>query len=264
MADYTTRPAAVAGYFYPRDSSELQDWIRSALKEASDDKPAVKAMIVPHAGYQYSGAVAAKAYARLINLSHPLKRVVLIGPGHRVGFDGIAVPEVDAFTTPLGDVKLDREIIDNLVETGAVQEFDGAHCLEHSIEVQLPFLQTILTESFMIVPLLVGWCSVNSVADVLEQLWGDEETLIVISSDLSHFNEYDDARNIDSKTCRAIEEGRENVLNADHACGFIPITGLINVARTHGISGHCLQLQNSGDTSSSRDRVVGYGAFVFE
>ena len=258
------RPAAVAGMFYPADAKELHDCLNGSLGLAATDEPAVKAMIVPHAGYIYSGEIAASAYARLRNRTVPVRRVVLLGPAHRVGFRGIAVPTVKSFTTPLGEVRLDQHVIKQLTTLPDVAADDHAHADEHSLEVQLPFLQEVLGNSFSLVPLLVGMTSPEVVAGVLRDLWGDEHTLIVVSSDLSHYHDYQTAKRLDAETSAAIEKGDIEALNGDRACGYLPVSGLLVVAREHGLHARTVDLRNSGDTAGTHDRVVGYGAYVFD
>lgn len=252
------RKAAVAGYFYPADPRELDDAVRGMLSEAARERegPAPKALIVPHAGYAYSGPVAATAYARV---PAGVERVVLLGPAHRFPFRGLAAHGADAFETPLGRVPLDREAIDALVERGLVRLLDAAHEGEHSLEVHLPFLQAVL-DDFALVPIVVGEASGRAVAEALEALWGGPETLIVISSDLSHFQPYAEACRIDRATAQAIERLEE--VGPYEACGCRPIAGLQEVARNKGLSIELLDLRNSGDTAGGRGEVVGYGSFA--
>lgn len=203
----SVRPAAVAGAFYPREARDLQRTIRALLSDAAasgDAQRPPKALIAPHAGYVYSGPIAARAYARLAPLANVVRRVVLMGPAHRVPFEGVAVPSVQAFATPLGDVMLDCAAIESLRHLPGVRVRDAAHAEEHSLEVHLPFLQTVLGQ-FKLVPLLAGDASGDLVAEVLERLWEGPETLIVISSDLSHYLDYAAAKRLDAATCRAIE-----------------------------------------------------------
>lgn len=258
-----TRKPAVAGQFYPLDPQELTSQIKdlfaaSRLCQASQ----VKAIIVPHAGYIYSGEVAASAYLTLIPQMHKIKRVILLGPAHRVGFHGLATTSANYYSTPLGDVAIDRAAIDVIQSLPQVVNLDRAHTHEHSLEVQLPFLQNLLDE-FALVPLVVGDCNSQQVAEVLELLWGGEETLIVISSDLSHYNSYDDAVKQDRKTSHSIINMQPENIEFDDACGRIPIKGLLMVAEQHKLKPQQIDLKNSGDTAGSKDRVVGYGAYIF-
>lgn len=255
----TVRPAAVAGMFYPSDPQELEMQIDGFLHAAERPAGAPKAMIVPHAGYIYSGPVAATAYATLAESRHKIRRVVLIGPDHRVGFEGIAAPSAEWFETPLGRIPVDQQAIDTLA---GVERFDRAHSQEHSLEVHLPFLQKML-DSFKLVPLVVGQAGPEDVAAVLEQLWGGEETLIVISSDLSHYHDYETASRIDSETSRAIEAFDGSEIGPYEACGYIGVRGLLQVARKKGLAESTVDLRNSGDTAGPRDQVVGYGAYLF-
>ncbi|NIP95379.1 MAG: AmmeMemoRadiSam system protein B [Akkermansiaceae bacterium] len=263
----TARPPAVAGTFYPARPKTLRANLASFLADAAAGPEAAppKALIAPHAGYVYSGPVAASAYARLSPLRDKVTRVVLLGPSHFVGFSGLAVPapEVTTFTTPLGEVPLDRPVIDDLLNTFSfVQARDDAHAREHSLEVQLPFLQETL-DSFSLVPLVVGFASPDQTAVVLEHLWGGPETLIVISSDLSHYHNYTSAQRLDRRTAEQIVSLDFEHLTPEDACGCHPIQGLLALAQRRGLTPELLlDLRNSGDTAGTRDRVVGYGAFA--
>ncbi|MCH9698607.1 MAG: AmmeMemoRadiSam system protein B [Gammaproteobacteria bacterium] len=256
------REPAVSGLFYPADPEQLTLSINHFLAGAITQDQTPKALIVPHAGYRYSGAIAASAYHLLKPVSKRIRRIILVGPSHHVGFEGIAVPVAECFATPLGHVRLDKTTINEILDLPFVQASDEAHQLEHSLEVQLPFLQTIL-EEFTVVPLLAGRSTPEQVASVLEQLWGGEETLIVISSDLSHYHDYASARHMDQRTSRAIEQLRPDKIDNDSACGQIPVNGLLTIAKKLGLSASTLDLRNSGDTGSSKDKVVGYGAYAF-
>lgn len=256
------RPTAVAGQFYPGDAGVLARTVRDLLAEAGDDGPVPKAMIAPHAGYVYSGPVAATAYARLRPARDVITRVVLVGPTHRVPMLGLAAPTVDAFATPLGEVPVDREAVERILALPQVGAFDMAHAPEHSLEVHLPFLQQVLAR-FSIVPLVAGDASPDEVAEVLEALWGGPETLILVSSDLSHYYDYETARRMDGATTQAIEGLRPEDIAPEQACGRVPITGLLTVARRRGLICATVDLRNSGDTAGPKDRVVGYGAYLF-
>jgi AmmeMemoRadiSam system protein B len=259
----TVRDPAVAGMFYPANPAELKATIDGYLGAAKTSGPVPKALIAPHAGFVYSGPVAASAYARIAPARETITRVILLGPAHRVAVAGLALPSVDSLATPLGNVPIDKKAIAMIADLPQVKVMDAAHEAEHSLEVHLPFLQTILAQ-FALVPLAVGQASPNDVGEVLEQLWGGPETLIVISSDLSHYYDYDTAHRLDSATSRAIEQLRPQDIQYDHACGRIPINGLLHVARKRGMRVVTIDLRNSGDTAGPRDQVVGYGAYVFE
>lgn len=259
------RPAAVAGLFYPAGPRELDATVRAmlaAVPPAAADEPWPKAIIAPHAGYVYSGPVAATAYARLGRLKGRVQRVVLIGPSHRVCLQGLAVPRCDAFATPLGPVAVDRAAVEDLLSLGAVAALDAAHAEEHCLEVHLPFLQAVLG-TFTIVPLVVGDARTADVAAVLDRLWGAEETLIIVSSDLSHYLSYESARTLDAATCRAIETLDPAAIGREQACGGAAVKGLLDLARRRHLAVRTLDLRNSGDTAGDRRRVVGYGAWVF-
>lgn len=255
------RPAAVGGVFYPGNAAVLDREVRQYLKAATGTPaPPPKALIVPHAGYIYSGLVAAYAY-RLLEGAADIERVVLLGPSHRVPVQGLAVPEADAFETPAGTVPVDRETVKRLLRLPQVVVNGAAHAYEHSLEVQLPFLQHQLGV-FRLVPLVVGDATADEVAEVLEAAWGGDETLIVISTDLSHYLSYDVARQVDEGTAKAILALEAGEIGHERACGATPLWGLLTVARRRALRVELLDLRNSGDTEGDRDRVVGYGAFA--
>jgi AmmeMemoRadiSam system protein B len=255
------RQPAVAGQFYPRDEARLRATVLEYVgAPAGDLGVAPKAIIVPHAGYVYSGPVAGRAYAALANTAAEVKRVVLIGPAHWVPLRGLAASSAEAFATPLGLVPLDNEARHIALTLPQVRTFDEAHAPEHCLEVQIPFLQTILGE-FSLAPFLVGDAKPAEVAKLLELLWGGVETLVVISSDLSHYHDYDTASALDRATSEAIESQRP--LRDGQACGRQAVNGLLQVARNRGLRIETAELRNSGDTGGPRDRVVGYGAFLF-
>ncbi len=255
------REPAVAGQFYPEDPAELRALVDRFLRDADRKEGAApKALIAPHAGYVYSGAVAASAYACLAPYRDVYSRVVLLGPCHRVPVAGMAVSGADAFRTPLGDIPVDRDSVAAL-EAKGVRIFEPSHQYEHSLEVQLPFLQRVLGE-FSLVPVVVGEARPQAVANLLELVWGGPETLIVVSSDLSHYLDYDTARAQDSTTCRRIEH-LDTDIGHDDACGATPLRGLLLAAKRRGMEVATLDLRNSGDTEGDRDFVVGYGAWMF-
>ncbi len=259
------RKPAVAGQFYPRDVEELSAVVAGYLKEAADktetDGDTPKALIVPHAGYAYSGPIAASAYARISGAAETITRVVLLGPAHWLPFEGLALPRVDGFETPLGIVPVDAEAVARIEHLAQVRILPSAHENEHSLEVHLPFLQTLL-RTFSLVPLVVGAATADQVAEVLVILWGGEETLIVVSTDLSHYYDYETARVKDAATSAAIEALDDRSIGPDDACGRVPVSGLLVAARAHGIAARTVDLRNSGDTSGPRNQVVGYGAYV--
>ena len=260
------RQAAVAGSFYPADRGELTRMLEQFLARAAEEQPllaeAPKALIVPHAGYIYSGPVAASAYCHLRSAANRTRRVVLLGPSHRVPLRGLASCRATHYATPLGLVPLDQAALARVNGLPQVEVNDSAHIPEHSLEVQLPFLQFLL-EDFELVPLVVGEAEETEVAEVLETLWGDRHTLIVISSDLSHYLDYASARQRDRQTARAIENLDAAALHYEDACGRNPVKGLLNLARKKGLRVENVDLRNSGDTAGPRDQVVGYGAWLF-
>lgn len=254
-----TRPAAVAGMFYPDSPETLRATVDGFLEEAAVARCArPKALIVPHAGYVFSGPIAATAYARLVPHARTYRRVVLLGPAHRVRVDGVASSSAKSFGTPIGTVEIDQAW---LARAPAVGRNDQAHALEHSLEVQLPFLLRVLP-GVPIVPLVVGLATPESVADVLDSLWGGPETLVVVSSDLSHYLPYGEARRIDARTAQRIVS-LDAPLHGSEACGAGPINGLVVEARKKHLDGELLDLRSSGDTAGPRNEVVGYGAFAF-
>lgn len=255
------RRPAVAGSFYPANAQQLRRMIADYLQAVRVSGPTPKAIIAPHAGYIYSGPVAASAYAPLATARALIRRVVLLGPAHRVPFRGLAASSATGFATPLGTVPVDREALAQVLTLPQVRVLDEAHAQEHSLEVQLPFLQEVLTD-FSIVPLVVGDAAPADVSAVLDVLWDGAETLIVVSSDLSHYYDYDTAQRLDQATSRAIEQLRLQDIQAEQACGRIPVQGLLHAARTHGLRVRTLDLRNSGDTAGPRDAVVGYGAYA--
>jgi MEMO1 family protein len=257
------RPSAVAGMFYPGAADTLAAEVERLVAAAAPTEvaQAPKLLVVPHAGYIYSGPIAAQAYALLARWRAQVRRVVLLGPAHRLAIRGLALPSVSAFETPLGRVELDRAALAQLRGLAQVSVNDAVHAKEHSIEVQLPFLQRVLDE-FTLVPLVVGAASVKQVAEVLERLWGGDETLVVISTDLSHYLPYAEARATDRMTVERILQ-LDPELDHDQACGATPLGGALLAARAHGLVPRLLDLRNSGDTAGDRSRVVGYCAFAF-
>ncbi len=258
------RLPAVAGQFYPSDPEELGKLVKMLLANArAGTGPVPKALIVPHAGYLFSGPIAASAYARLAPARSTITRIVLAGPSHRVGFDGLATVSASAFATPLGQVPVDLEGVRRLATLPDVSVNDRAHAYEHSLEVQLPFLQSVL-ERFAIVPLLTVHPEAGTITRMLETLWGGPETCIIVSSDLSHYHAESEARQLDEATASAIQALRPEEIDEEGACGRPPICGLLRAARSRGLRARILDLRNSGDTGGPRSRVVGYGAFAFE
>ena len=257
------RQAVFAGSFYPADPIILQQSVEALLHQAAPADRSPKAIIVPHAGYQYSGPIAASAYARLQAAADRISRVVLMGPSHRVGFHGLALSQAEHFQTPLGAIAIDHQADNQLQGLDFVGYLEAAHSQEHSLEVQLPFLQQALG-SFKLVPIVAGDASPSQVCQVLERLWGGEETLIVISSDLSHYHDYPTACRLDRQTSQLIEGLEFENLSSDAACGQVPVAGLLKLLQRRSLSIHNIDLRNSGDTAGDKRRVVGYGAYVVE
>ncbi|MCU0870957.1 MAG: AmmeMemoRadiSam system protein B [Pirellulaceae bacterium] len=256
------RRAAVAGTFYPREPDQLRGLVDTYLREAKLGECRPKALIVPHAGFVYSGPIAASAYAQIQPYRELIRRVVLVGPSHRAAFRGLVTTTADYFLTPLGQVAVDQEAVSRLSKFPQVAAWDTPYIGEHCLEVQLPFLQVVLTD-FQIVPLLVGDAKLADVSEPLDALWGGDETLFVISSDLCHYQDYDFARHLDHRTTRAIENLRFEEIGPDEACGCRAIGGLLELARRHHLRATALDVRNSGDTAGPKNQVVGYGAYAF-
>jgi AmmeMemoRadiSam system protein B len=253
----TVRQPAVAGSFYPADPVTLRDAIDAAFAAARPsrpDAPVPKALVAPHAGYVYSGAVAASAYARLAPARDRLERVVLLGPAHRVWLEGPAASGHDTWRTPLGDVTVEQP--------PGVPVNDAAHAEEHSLEVHVPFLQVLLGEAFTLVPIVVGRTDASDVAALLDGLWGDDETVVVVSTDLSHYHDHGTAAALDRATAARIAARAADEVGDRDACGVYPLRGLLVAAARRDLDVELLDLRNSGDTAGPHDRVVGYGAFA--
>jgi AmmeMemoRadiSam system protein B len=264
------RQPAVAGSFYPLNPHQLQHMLTQYLQDAATDAPVPKAIIVPHAGYSYSGPIAASAYARLKKARDQITRVVLIGPSHRFAFKGLALSHAHAFITPLGKVQVDLHAVQTIAQFPFVEYLEQAHAFEHSLEVQLPFLQAVL-DDFTMVPIVAGDAPPEQVSQVIDALWGGDETLIVISSDLSHYHDYATAQRLDRATSTAIEQLNYRQLDFDSACGRVPVSGLLKRVHDKSLPAEgrvftlkTIDLRNSGDTAGDKDRVVGYGAYVLE
>jgi AmmeMemoRadiSam system protein B len=258
------RPAAVAGSFYPAEPEVLAELLAACWRTSvapRPDAPVPTALVVPHAGLIYSGPIAASAYRRVAPAAASIERVVLAGPSHRVAFRGIAATSADAFATPLGPVAVDRAAVTEALALPGVIEADEAHAAEHCLEVQLPFLRTVLPDA-AIVPFVVGDAPPDQVADLLSALWGGPETLVVISTDLSHYHRYDEARRLDAQTAAAIVAKQADRIGGSDACGSRPLRGLLVEAARRHLAVEALDLRSSGDTAGDRHRVVGYGAFA--
>jgi AmmeMemoRadiSam system protein B len=272
----SVRPAVVAGLFYPRDPTDLARTVDRLLEEAraarpSGDRAVIKGIVAPHAGYVYSGPIAATAYDLLREGAERVRRIVLLGPTHRAYVRGLALAGVDAFQTPLGVVPVDMDAIAEIASLPQVVTSPAAHAREHSIEVHLPFLQRVFgrevapgkrewPRDLAVVPLAVGEATPAEVAEVLDRLWGGEETRVIVSSDLSHFLGYRDAFRVDQETARHITALEP--VDGEQACGARPLNGLLALAKRRGLALELLDLRSSGDTAGSRDEVVGYGAFA--
>jgi len=257
------RPATVAGLFYPGSSRELLPMVEGFLAAAAGSEPnqSPKAVIAPHAGFIYSGPIAGSAFRCFAGDAPQIRRIILMGPAHRLPVRGVALAGQEAFETPLGKVPVDSEMVGQISDMPQVSVNPAAHAPEHCLEVELPFLQQVLGE-FSILPLLVSSATAEEIAEVLERLWGGPETRIVISSDLSHYLTYETARQTDRETAQQVVE-LDGRLEEHRACGAVAINGLMEAARRHGLIPRLLDLRNSGDTAGDRTRVVGYGAFAF-
>ncbi|MFC3149415.1 AmmeMemoRadiSam system protein B [Litoribrevibacter euphylliae] len=257
------RQPAVAGSFYPEGEEQLSVLVTQMLSEAvANDAVQVcpKVLICPHAGYVYSGAIAASGYSQLKAYHQQISRVVLLGPSHRVPLQGIAIPDTSLFRTPLGEIEVDQEALTKIKTLEGVKVSPHAHAYEHSLEVQLPFLQCVL-DDFKIIPLVVGQAGPTLVSKVIDVLWGGEETLFVVSTDLSHYHNYEHAKAVDGETCKKIEHFDTDI-TCDHACGCYPLNGMMQAAQHHRMHISQLDLRNSGDTAGSKDQVVGYAAYA--
>ena len=260
----SVRPPAVAGMFYPSDPTELGATIERCFAAAVDvpaDATSPKAIVVPHAGLQYSGPIAASAYRRIAPAASRIHKVVLAGPSHRVPLRGVALSSADSWSTPLGLVPLDTGAAAAIDHLAWVRVDDLPHGPEHCLEVQLPFLQTVL-DDFELIPLAVGDTTTDEVASVLDALWGGPETLIVVSTDLSHFHRYVEAAELDARTASAIVALRSDDITELDACGARPLRGLLSAGAHHQLGMEQIDLRNSGDTSGDKKSVVGYGAFA--
>jgi AmmeMemoRadiSam system protein B len=262
----TVRRAAVAGSFYPDDPRALrasvEQFIESGRSNHAPVGSSLAAIIVPHAGYAFSGPIAGTAYAQLSAIADTVHRVVLVGPAHFVGFIGLAVSSADCFATPLGKVSINTDSVQRLLRLPQVRALDKAHAAEHSLEVQLPFLQVALDRDFQLTPIVVGQASAEEVAEALEMVCGAPETIVVVSSDLSHYHDYATAKRLDHETSRWIEALQGGKLSGDRACGYVGIRGLLRLAKQRGLHVTTLDVRNSGDTSGPREQVVGYGAYA--
>jgi len=258
------RPTAVAGRFYPAEPDRLEAALDSAFAAAVQPEPGAavpKALVAPHAGYVYSGPIAASAYLRVASARATIRRVVLLGPSHRVPFRGVALSSADAWDSPLGPVAVDQAGAAALHDVPWVVTDDRPHAPEHSLEVHVPFLQRVL-DDFMLLPLVVGDASEQEVAAVLQAVWGGQETLVVVSTDLSHYQRYEDARRLDARTAAAIVALRPGDVGDRDACGARPLRGLLRSAADRQMAVDAIDVRSSGDTAGDRDQVVGYGAFT--
>lgn len=260
------RPPAVAGMFYPADPQELTrmvfGYLASNTPEMDVDATDIRAIIAPHAGYIYSGPVAASVYQYLATLKNSITNIILVGPSHRVPLLGLATSSAEYFSTPLGNIPINRSLTDQFNQLPFVSELDQAHSMEHSLEVHLPFLQLTL-EQFQLVPIVAGDASADEVSQLVELALQEKNSLLVISSDLSHYHDYGTAQQLDRDTCDAIESLSVQKLDSQHACGYIPVRGLLKYAKEHGLTAKTVDCRNSGDTAGPRNEVVGYGAYVF-
>ncbi len=265
------RQPAVAGAFYPGNRDALlaeidrafADSVRPEWKEATPSTPGPppRALIVPHAGYVYSGAVAASAFSLLSPHRHAIRRVVLLGPSHRVFLNGIGVTSADAWDTPLGRVPIDDSARSTVLAVAWVRVDDRAHAPEHSLEVELPFLQTVL-DDFVLLPLVVGDATDTQVADTIDIVWDGPDTVVVVSTDLSHYLPHDEAMRRDTRTADAIVANHPSAIAGEDACGNRGLRGLLVAARRRDLDVRRIDLRNSGDTAGNTERVVGYGAFA--
>ncbi len=256
----TVRQPAVAGSFYPDSARQLDRLISEYLRADAAHAPRPKALALPHAGYVYSGSIAGTGYAQLREAADQIKKVVLLGPSHRVAFAGMALSSASAFATPLGQIGVDTQGIQAIQVLPGVRTLDAAHAQEHSLEVHLPFIQRVFPDA-LVIPVVVGDAPPDAVAALLQAVWGKSETVVIVSTDLSHFHDYATATRIDAATTLAIESLKDT-LTPQQACGCRPMNGLLRLAKKKALTVHTLEVRNSGDTQGGRDRVVGYGAYA--
>ena len=258
------RKEAVAGTFYPYDALQLDVLVNTLLYEQETPNiPPPKAVIVPHAGYIFSGGIASSAYRKIKSADSIIERVVILAPCHRVPFTGLALSSADKWSTPIGEIEVDKTICEELAKLPFVDYNDEAHNDEHSIEVQLPFLKKTFNHNVKIVPILTCMTSLTEAVQVLEKAWGNEETIIIISADLSHFLTYDECKQKDDETIKAIKNLDYSNLENDDTCGLIPICALLEVANRKKMKVETFDIRNSGDTAGRKDSVVGYAAVGF-
>lgn len=258
----SVRQAAVAGLFYPQESLVLQNTVQGLLDKAAQHQTVPKVLVVPHAGLVYSGPIAASAYASLIRHNDKISKIIILGPAHTLYFKGIAYDPVKRFSTPLGEIEQDQELLNKISGLPYVHALTQAHTKEHCLEVQWPFCQMIFPR-FTLLPLVVGETSPDEVAELIKTIWGGKETLIIISSDLSHYLPYEVAQITDRKTCLAIDTLDSEGILHDGACGYYPLRGFLHFAKENQIYGRLLDLRNSGDTAGNKNKVVGYAAYHF-
>jgi len=256
-----SRPARVAGQFYPGSAENLSRTVSRLLASAeTKERSGISGIIVPHAGYVYSGPIAARAFASLPPSRSRFRRCVLVGPSHFVPFKGIAAPSFASFSTPLGEIPVDTVAVKGLLTEGHAVIEDAPHERDHAIEVELPFLQAIYGD-LPIIPLLFGFTSARAIAAVIAEVWSDE-TLLVVSSDLSHYEDYEAARAHDMRTAESIEAFEESVIGPADACGHLAARGALIEAKRRGLTIERIDLRNSGDTAGDKQSVVGYGAWA--
>ena len=255
------KKADVAGLFYPAEPKELREMIEVFISNAKVAQNLTRAIIAPHAGYVYSGPIAGSAYRALYSSKETIKNVVIMSPSHNISFDGVATHSADSFSTPLGDLHVNKEIKETISNLPFVKELDNAFIREHALEVHLPFIQHTLPQA-KIVPLIVGHTYPEEIQMLLETLWPDPTNAFVISSDLSHFLSYVQAQKIDSLTAKQIEKLLYKEIHHEQCCGFFPLRGLLKFAKEHGLKITALDLRNSADTAGDKGRVVGYGSFI--
>jgi len=258
------RSTAVAGLFYPASSDELVQLVNNELSQATPEAGHHPlAIIVPHAGYVYSAAIAANVYKHLQHFRSIIKRVLLIGPSHRVAFQGLALSSADFFQTPLGKIAVDKTAQKDLLNIAGIQLHDQAHANEHSLEVQLPFLQHVL-DDFSLIPIVAGDANAELIAQAIDTVWDGQQTLVVISSDLSHYHDYKTAQRLDNASSKAIVALNCTTLSSANACGYVGVNGLLLFAQRHHLKASIVDVRNSGDTAGDKTSVVGYGGYLFE
>ena len=256
------KQADVAGMFYPGEEASLRQMVDGFIQKALSFDLRPRAIIAPHAGYIYSGSIAGTAYKTIAAVRDQIENVIIMSPAHRFYLRGIALHMADAFATPLGNIPVNIGIVKKIKQFSSVQWEERSFIQEHGLETHLPFIQRAFKPGIKIVPMIVGECQESEVAEILESVWEDPRNFVIISSDLSHFHSYADAKKLDRNTVDLIQNLDSQSLDTEFACGHYPICGLLNLARNRKLKIKALDIRSSGDTAGSKESVVGYGSFA--